>query len=65
MFAEIAAGGMAAIHLGRLRGPAGSSRTSSVRPCPVCDSSHSYLFCQRESPAPPEDADDILGAQVM
>jgi eukaryotic-like serine/threonine-protein kinase len=31
MFAEIAAGGMAAIHVGRLRGPAGFSRTVAIK----------------------------------
>jgi DNA-binding LacI/PurR family transcriptional regulator len=31
MFAEIAAGGMAAIHVGRLRGPVGFSRTVAIK----------------------------------
>jgi serine/threonine protein kinase len=31
MFAEIAAGGMAAIHVGRQRGPAGFSRTVAIK----------------------------------
>jgi serine/threonine protein kinase/ABC-type sugar transport system substrate-binding protein len=31
MFAEIAAGGMAAIHVGRLRGPAGLQRTVAIK----------------------------------
>jgi serine/threonine protein kinase/ABC-type sugar transport system substrate-binding protein len=31
MFAEIAAGGMAAIHVGRLRGPTGFSRTVAIK----------------------------------
>ncbi len=31
MFAEIAAGGMAAIHIGRLRGPGGFSRTVAIK----------------------------------